>query len=367
LGHFERTAAASLGASRGAGDEVTTAPGVRVLLLEDSPLDADLIEAALRRDLAAIAIDHVADREAFHAALAAGGADIVLSDYSLPQFDGFAALDLVQEMRPDLPFVFVSGVLGEEVAIESLRRGATDYVLKQRLARLPAVVSRAVAEAHERAERRRAEDRMRLLVAELSHRVKNTLATVLSIAQQTLRGAETLDDFEDTFIGRVMALSEAHGLLFKADWHAAQLADVVDRTFVPLGRGKGTDYQADGPPVLLNPRSTLTLSMVLHELAANAIKHGAFSKPGGRVVIDWTQHDETVELVWQEQGGPEVQEPRRRGFGTRLLERSASYELGGRVQLDFELGGLRCVLNFPQRRPGQAPLRPDGLNDGHGV
>jgi two-component sensor histidine kinase len=345
---------------------VIHAPSVRVLLLEDSQLDADLIESALRRDIPELHLDHVLDREAFKAALLAGETDIVLSDYSLPNFDGFAALDMMRALRPDLPFVFVSGVLGEEVAIESLRRGATDYVLKQRLARLPAVVSRAVAEANERAERQRAEDRMRLLVAELSHRVKNTLATVLSIAQQTMRGADSLDAFEETFIGRVMALSEAHGLLFKADWHAAQLQDVVDRTFLPLGRAKGIDYTPAGPPVLLNPRATLTLSMVLHELAANAIKHGAFSRPGGRVSIAWSLDGDTVNLAWQEQGGPPVQEPRRRGFGTRLLDRSANYELGGKVRLDFDAAGLRCALSFPLTRPGQPPLRPDGLAGGHG-
>jgi len=235
-------------------------------------------------------------------------------------------------------------------------------VLKQRLARLPPVVLRAIAEARERAERRRAEDNLHLLVAELSHRVKNTLATVLSIAQQTIRGSETLEAFEPTFIGRVMALSEAHGLLFKTHWTATQLKDVVDRTFAPLGRGQGTDYTAQGPLVMLNPRATLTLSMVLHELAANAIKYGAFSQPGGRVDIVWTAtqsasgDEKLLALVWRELGGPKVRNPEHRGFGTRLLERSASYELGGEVSLEFAPEGVRCTLRFPVKKPGQVPL-----------
>jgi two-component sensor histidine kinase/CheY-like chemotaxis protein len=333
--------------------------GVRVLLLEDSHLDAGLIDAALRRELPFVTIDHVTDRAGFEAHLESHKPELVLSDYSLPQFDGFEALAIVRKRVPDLPFIFVSGVLGEEIAIESLRRGATDYVLKQRLARLPAVVSRAISEATERAERRRAEDNLRLLVAELSHRVKNTLATVLSIAQQTIRGAETLDAFEETFIGRVVALSEAHGLLFKANWTATQLADIVDRTFVPLGRARGVDYLADGPAVLLNPRATLTLSMVLHELAANAIKYGAFSRPGGRVEISWMRSDERVRLAWQESGGPCVAAPEHRGFGTRLLERSAAYELGGSVTLSFDPAGVRCDLLFPLHRP-PPPLSPEG-------
>lgn len=339
---------------------MSTAEPVRVLLVEDSRLDADLIEAALRRELPAVAIDHVMDRAGFMARLGAEKPDLVLSDYSLPQFDGFEALALTQERAPHVPFIFVSGVLGEEIAIESLRRGATDYVLKQRLARLPAVVSRALAEARERAERRRAEDNLRLLVAELSHRVKNTLATVLSIAQQTVRGAETLSDFEATFIGRVVALSEAHGLLFKTHWTATKLGDIVDRTFVPLGRARGTDYRAAGPVVQLNPRATLTLSMVVHELAANAIKYGAFSAPGGRVDIAWSTKHAKVRLVWQEAGGPVVVQPERQGFGTRLLERSARYELGGNVDLRFLPAGVRCEIEFPLRQPGQAPMRPDG-------
>ena len=331
-----------------------------LLLLEDNQLDADLITAAIRRELPNVAIDHVMGREDFLARLESDRPDLVLSDYSLPQFDGFGALAIVRQIAPDLPFIFVSGVLGEEIAIESLRRGATDYVLKQRLARLPAVVSRAIAEATERAERQRAEDNLRLLVAELSHRVKNTLATVLSIAQQSIRGSETLEQFEKTFIGRVIALSEAHGLLFKTHWTATQLGDVIDRTFVPLGRTHGVDFSASGAPVLLNPRATLTLSMILHELAANAIKYGAFSQPGGHVDISWSTEADTVQLVWQERGGPPVILPERRGFGTRLLERSANYELGGAVDLQFLPGGLRCALRFPVTRPGQLPLRPEG-------
>ena len=147
---------------------MSTLSPVRLLLLEDNQLDADLIEAALRRELPAAALTHVTDRDGFIEAFAGEKPDLVLSDYSLPLFDGFAALAHVREHQPQLPFIFVSGVLGEEIAIESLRRGATDYVLKQRLTRLPAVVARAIAEANERAERQRAEDNMRLLVAELS-------------------------------------------------------------------------------------------------------------------------------------------------------------------------------------------------------
>jgi PAS domain S-box-containing protein len=130
---------------------------VRILLLEDSDIDADLIEQHLARELNAFSVTRAADREAFVKALDEGGIDLILSDYALPAFDGLSALVLALEEAPDTPFIFVSGVLGEEFATEALKRGATDYVLKQRLVRLPASVLRALQESRERAERRRAE------------------------------------------------------------------------------------------------------------------------------------------------------------------------------------------------------------------
>jgi PAS domain S-box-containing protein len=136
-------------------------PPVRILLLEDSEIDADLIEQHLARELDAFHLTRTGDRESYVTALESGAADIILSDYALPAFDGLSALALACEQVPDTPFIFVSGVLGEEFATEAMKRGATDYVLKQRLARLPASVLRALQEARERAERRRAEALLR--------------------------------------------------------------------------------------------------------------------------------------------------------------------------------------------------------------
>jgi DNA-binding NtrC family response regulator len=130
---------------------------IRILLLEDSPLDAELVRARLSRGGIDFAMQRVDTRAGFLAALEAGEIDLILTDYSLPSFDGLAALELARERRPDTPFLFVSGGLGEEVAIESLKRGATDYVLKQKLDRLAPAVTRAIAEARERAELRRTE------------------------------------------------------------------------------------------------------------------------------------------------------------------------------------------------------------------
>jgi signal transduction histidine kinase len=133
---------------------------IRILLLEDSQIDGELIRERLQRALDGFTMTQVVLREEFEAALAGASFDLVLADYSLPGFDGMAALEIAKVLAPETPFIVVSGVLGEEFAIEALKRGATDYVLKQRLSRLPAAVRRALAEAHERRERQLAEERL---------------------------------------------------------------------------------------------------------------------------------------------------------------------------------------------------------------
>ena len=149
---------------------------VRVLHLEDNAIDGDLVAEFLRADGLSCQVDRVWTREAFAQALAAGGYHLILADHQLPSFDGEAALALAREAAPLLPFVFVSGTLGEEVAVDALKHGATDYVVKQRLERLPGVVRRALAEAVERAERRRAEEALRALNATLEQRIVQATA-----------------------------------------------------------------------------------------------------------------------------------------------------------------------------------------------
>lgn len=146
----------------------------RVLLLEDSDIDAELVASHLQKAGLRCVVRRAIDRQSFIAALREEAFDVVLADYSLPDFDGLTALDLVRELTPDLPFIFVSGVVGEEFAINALRRGATDYVMKRGLNRLPAAIDRALAEAHERAERVRAQEALRL--SELSNQLAVEIA-----------------------------------------------------------------------------------------------------------------------------------------------------------------------------------------------
>ena len=323
---------------------------IGVLLLEDSILDAELVTHALRREIPAIDVIRVATREQYVAALSAPQFDAILSDFSLPGWDGMEALAIARAAVPALPFLFVSGVLGEENAVDSLRLGATDYVLKHRLGRLAAALRRALSESREQRERQAAEAHLRLLVAEMSHRVKNTLATVQSLAAQTGRMSQDLPTFQARFMGRLLALSEAHGLLFTNDWKQTSLGDVVASCFVPFPHVLPHRWHSAGPPVLLAPKSTLALALLLHEAAANAVQHGALSSPEGVVDIAWTseagQSARWTVLDWHERGGPKVTVPEKRGFGTRLIERSAAYELDGEARLDFDTDGLRLRLKI---------------------
>lgn len=197
-------------------------------------------------------------------------------------------------------------------------------------------------------ERRRAEERQRLLVAELNHRVKNTLATVQSIARQTLRGSAGARQAFAEFEGRLLALSWAHDVLTAEGWSGAELGELVQRTLRPHQGGGADRLVCRGPPVRLEPQIALAVSLALHELATNALKYGALSQPSGRVQVRWravrADGGKALELEWRERGGPPVQPPSGAGFGTRLLRHGLAAELGEPVELRFEPEGLVCRL-----------------------
>ncbi len=322
---------------------------VRILVLEDSDLDAALIERELARSELDITYQRVVTRAPYAQALEQGGFDLILSDFSLPDFNGVEALDLARRLAPEAPFIFVSGVVGEEFAIESLKEGATDYVLKQRLERLPSAVKRALNEAHERRERRRAEERMALLVAELSHRVKNTLATVTAISRLTLRQSASLEAFDTAFSRRLQALSQAHSLIFQTNWGQTELRAVVEQVLTPYRRA-GDGIHIEGQDLKLTPKAALALTLMLHELATNAAKYGALSETAGAVEVRWWlqgAEQPAVRLSWSEHGGPPVTPPSRKGFGHTLIERSIRYELDGSAKLSFPAGGMQAEISFP--------------------
>ena len=198
-------------------------------------------------------------------------------------------------------------------------------------------------------ERKRAEEQQRLLLDELNHRVKNTLATVLSIAMQTRRFASDANGFDETFFARVEALSRAHELLTEASWGGASLDEVIGRNLAPyLSEGPGRRVGIGGPRVRLGPNAAVTLGMVFHELATNAAKYGSLSSVDGRVDVEWrAAGTNSIEIDWRESCGPPVEMPSRRGFGSRLIEQGVARELAGETRLIFAAEGLWCRMRFP--------------------
>ena len=201
--------------------------------------------------------------------------------------------------------------------------------------------------------RRHAEEQQRVLLRELNHRMKNSLAAVRSIASQTLSHAADPEEFQRAFEGRLAALSRASTLLIAGNWQVADLRALIEATLEPFRTAD--NLRLRGPDVTLPSEMTLTLGLVLHELATNAAKYGAFSVPEGRVEIVWAMRGEAAEsrliLDWSEHGGPPVQEPERRGFGRSLIERSVAYELDGSAELTFAPAGVRCHVEVPLGAP----------------
>ncbi len=203
---------------------------------------------------------------------------------------------------------------------------------------------------------KREEERLRSLLDELNHRTQNTLATVLAIAGQTLRGMadeQTIDAFE----GRILALSNTHTLLGTENWDRVGLREVIDRTLDALGLGERVTIE--GVELSLQSKEALTLTLAVHELAMNAVAHGALSTPsGGRVDVSWWLEEaptgDRVRLRWRESGGPSVSTPSSRGFGRRLIEGGLAQDLNGDVRLGFEPTGVVCEIVMPaSERMGQ--------------
>ena len=176
-----------------------------------------------------------------------------------------------------------------------------------------------------------------LLIEELNHRVKNTLAILQSIAVQTFRSASKAE--RETFEGRLGALAEAHNLLNKERWKGSELRDVIDRVLQPYLLANPERMRMSGPRVPLTPRLAVVLSMIVHEIATNAAKYGALSNDTGTIALDWEvltdNARQKLRLIWAEAGGPRVTAPVQRGFGSRLIERSARDQLGGEATVDF--------------------------------
>ena len=184
----------------------------------------------------------------------------------------------------------------------------------------------------------------RLLVNELNHRVKNTLAAIQSIAVQTLRGATDLPSARAALDGRIISLAHAHDLLTDRSWSGADLRDVAARAMEPFA---ASQIELSGPSVEISPKYALALSLALHELATNASKYGALSVAEGRVQLSWRVENGVLHLNWRESGGPAVAPPTRRGFGSRMLNEGLFRDLNGETRLDYAVDGVRYEISAP--------------------
>lgn len=199
-------------------------------------------------------------------------------------------------------------------------------------------------------EKRQEERRHLLLINELNHRVKNTLATVQSLASQTFRGERDSHAFRQ-FENRLVALARAHDLLTQESWQGADLHEILTRSLQAVCLDPGRQLEVSGPPCRLNPKLALSLSMAFHELGANATKHGALSVDGGKVAVHWSidgsGEGKTLHLTWRELHGPSVTAAEKRGFGSRLLEQALARELNAQVLLSFPESGVNFSLTAP--------------------
>lgn len=199
--------------------------------------------------------------------------------------------------------------------------------------------------------RKHAEDHRRLLAGELTHRVKNTLATVNAVVNQTLRTAVSLEEAATVVGARIASLAAAHELLLRDEVEGATVGDIVAGVLRPFDGGDGDLYTASGPDIRLSPSVTLALSMALHELATNAAKYGSLSTAGGIVTIRWDliggDGARRFSFSWAEQGGPTVVPPTRTGFGSRMIERVMAQHVRGTAQIDYQPAGVVFVIDAP--------------------
>ena len=213
-------------------------------------------------------------------------------------------------------------------------------------------VTQWVAALRDITERRHAEELQVRLLAEVNHRVNNTLAAVQSIALQTLRAAPCSENTRAAFFGRLFALARVHHLLARTHWSGASLVELAEAQLSPHRGHDSRRIETSGPALLLRPNAAITLGLALHELAINAVTHGALSAPGGRVRLAWmvcpSDLGQHLRLTWTEESGPPVSgPPERRGFGVRILERALLQELRAKTRLMFEPDGLRCGIDVP--------------------
>ncbi|MBM6580512.1 GAF domain-containing protein [Microvirga sp. BT689] len=269
--------------------------------------------------------------------------DAVYCTHRTPKMYGFESYIAV-------PIILRSGeVFGTICALDPKPAKLTDPKILKTLQLFAELIGSQLELGDTLADQRKAIDHQNLLINELNHRVKNTLATVQSIAYQSFKNAQSLAHAHERLERRLMALARVHDVLTQERWDSAELETVVQKAILPF---EGVDLQRfrlSGPSIRLPPWQVLPLSMAIHELLTNALKYGALSEPSGWVAIRWNPASDgrTLTFRWSENDGPSVRPPSERGFGTRLIQRGLAQELGGSVEINFNPSGVTCTISIP--------------------
>ncbi|WP_368086310.1 sensor histidine kinase [Microvirga flocculans] len=324
-----------------------------------TPLGRDATVAAGILDQAGVASTICPDLGALTQELAQAGCAVVAEE-ALAHMDLTALADWVSRQPPwsDFPFILLT-LRGGSASTNLIEVLGNVTVLERPFH--PSVLVNAVrsamrarrrqreAEAYLE-ERKRSEEHQALLIRELHHRVKNTLATVLALLRATAGSAKTVDDFKKVFADRILALSRTHSLLVDSTWRTAALADILRSELSPYDDACERVHLA-GPEVELSADVAVPLGMALHELTTNAAKYGALAVPEGRLEVTWdvTEIGEgrVLTLRWAERHGPPVEKPSRTGFGSKLIQQVLMHQCKAALRFDFDRDGLSFFLELP--------------------
>jgi two-component sensor histidine kinase len=208
-------------------------------------------------------------------------------------------------------------------------------------------------------ERQRTHERQSLLIRELHHRVKNTLATVQGLLGATARSTQSIEEFYQSFSSRIISLANTHNLLTEDYWQTASLHEILKAELAPYDNQDARRIGLEGPMVELSADLAVPTGMAIHELTTNAAKYGALSVPQGKVEVTWdvttSQERRTLRLEWVERNGPKVEKPQRKGFGSTLLQRVLTTQCSAEIRFEFEPEGLRFCMNAPLIRDRLVP------------
>jgi len=364
------------------------APKASVLIVDDDERTTMAVQNALEQLGQTLVVANSGEEALQH--LLHSDFAVILLDVNMPDMDGYEVASYVRARKRTrhIPIVFLTALYRDDThLLQAYSAGAVDMVFKPvdplilrskvqvfvDLYLKQAEIAREAELRHrlqeenfrvraeklstEQALRRsqehqeamaRAEAHQRTLIEELNHRVKNMLTVVNAMARQTLASSPAPEDFSEKFIRRIDALGRTHALLSREQWGAVQMADIARESLEHFLVEDKKRVVLKGPPVALDPKTAVALGIVFHELATNAVKHGALSNDSGTVSVSWTFNgDEAVALQWQENGGPEVRQPSRAGFGSRLIKLELTHELNGGAELIYDKSGLKVAMEFP--------------------